>query len=238
MIVIEDLVVEVGGFRLEIPKLTIRDREYAIVMGPSGVGKTVFLYTIAGFIKPRRGRILVDGEDVTSYPPEKRCIPIVPQDYALFPHISVFGNIAYGLKARGYSGEAIREQVEWIASVLGIKHLLDRRPGSLSGGEKQRVALARALVVKPKLILLDEPFSALDPRLRSIARSFLRDVHSRIGFTAIHVTHSIVDALVLGDRIYYFESGRLVYSGTPREFIETGYGRRYIEEYYVLAKYL
>ena len=238
MIVVEDLVVKLGDFTLEIPRLEVRDREYLVVMGPSGVGKTVFLLTLAGFFTPMRGRILVNGRNITRYPPEKRGFTLIPQDYGLFPHMTVYENIAFGLEVRGFNKKDVRDRVEWIAEVLEIKNILGKKPRELSGGEQQRVALARALVVKPEIILLDEPFSNLDPRRRAGAREFIKELRKKLGFTAIHVTHDLVDAVELGDRIAYMEAGRLLGVYGVEEFLKSPYARPYIDNVKALVKFL
>ncbi|RLG75739.1 MAG: ABC transporter ATP-binding protein [Thermoprotei archaeon] len=230
MIAVEDLEVILGTFKLTIPYLEIGSGEYLVVMGPSGVGKTVFLYTLAGFLKPSKGRIVVDGADVTLKPPEERGFALIPQNYALFPHMTVYENVAYGLKVRGVDEGVIRRKVEEFAEILEIKSLLDRKPGQLSGGEQQRVALARALIIEPKLLLLDEPTASLDPRLRAKAREFLKDLHRRLGFTAIHVTHNLAEAVLLGDRVAYIEGGELRAVMRPEEFISSVWARPYVEE--------
>ena len=162
------------GFKLVDVCLEVAAGEYFVVLGPSGAGKTVLLQVIAGILQPDKGRVIIDGVDMTRAPPEKRNVGYVPQNYALFPHLTVLGNIAFGLKLRKMPEEEIKRKVEEVAEKLGIKHLLHRKPGTLSGGEAQRVALARALVIKPKILLLDEPLSAVDPVLRWELRDYLR----------------------------------------------------------------
>ncbi|MCD6095031.1 MAG: ATP-binding cassette domain-containing protein [Thermoprotei archaeon] len=238
MILIKDLVVKLGDFSLIIDYLEINDGEYFVVLGPSGVGKTVFLYTLMGFLKPLKGKIEVNGIDITYWPPEKRNFALIPQDFSLFPHMNVFGNIAYGLKIKGLSKDYIDRVVHEIASILEIEHILNRNVDSLSGGEKQRVALARALVVRPHVLLLDEPFANLDPRLRAKSRRFIKRIHERLRFTAIHVTHSIIDAILMADRVGYMKEGKFVIISHPKDFIKTEYARPYLDEILPLSEYL
>ncbi len=219
MIEIEELCVDMGEFRLDGVNLSVKEGEYMVVMGPSGAGKTLLLQAILGIVRPERGRILIDGKDVTSMPPEKRGLSYVPQDYALFPHMTVYDNIAFGLRIRGYDDSYIREKVGEITDVMGIANLLHRKPTTLSGGEKQRVALARALVVKPRALLLDEPLSALDKVTRSELQQFLRKLHSNMKFTAIHVTHDFLEASYLADRMAIIFDGKVVRTGTLEEII-------------------
>jgi len=230
MIVIENLEVRLGDFHLLIGRLEVRDREYLMVLGPSGVGKTILLHTLAGLMKPCKGHILVDGRNITNTPPEKRGFALIPQNYALFPNMSVYDNIAYGLRTHGVDEDDIRRTVTELADILEIKHLLRRKPNQLSGGEQQRVALARALAIKPRILLLDEPLANLDPRMRSKAREFLKNLHEELGFTALHVTHNIADAVYLGERIAYMEEGKLVTVLKPREFLMTEYAKPYVED--------
>ncbi len=227
---VEGLLVRLGGFELRVGRLEIKEGEYVVVMGPSGVGKTVLLHALAGFLKPERGRIVVDGVDVTRYPPERRGFALVPQGYGLWPHMSVFENIAYGLRVRGLRGEEVRERVLAVSRALNIEHLLDRRPSTLSGGEMQRVALARALVVNPRLVLLDEPLAGLDPGLRASSARFLREVHRRLSFTALHVTHSVVEAASLARRVIYMRGGRVLFDGPLDEFLRCRHAAPYLGE--------
>ena len=223
---IKGLWVELEEFRLCDVNLDIANGEYFVVLGPTGTGKTILLETIAGLHRPLKGRILLAGEDVTHAPPERRGIGFVYQDYALFPHLSVAGNIAFGLRLRGISRGDIEERVAAIGRLLDIEHLLHRMPGTLSGGEAQRVALARALVIEPRLLLLDEPLSALDPETREALQRELGRVHRELGTTTIHVTHDFEEAVALGDRIAVLKEdrvgdsrreGRIVQVGRPEE---------------------
>ncbi len=238
MILIKDLIVNLKDFTLTIPELSIDDGEYLVIMGPSGVGKTVLIHTLVGFIKPTKGSILVDGKDVTNEPPERRGLVLIPQDYGLFPHMNVFDNIAYGLKVRRLSNDVIKEKVLRIAEVLEISNVLSKYPHELSGGEQQRVALARALVVEPKVLLMDEPLSNLDPRLRIKSIEFIKRLRRRLGFTAIHITHNLLEALELGDRIAYIEGGKLKCVLSPMEFIRSRWGSEYLREFKLIRKYL
>ena len=238
MIELRGLLVRLGDFTLSVEGLRVQRGEYMVVLGPSGVGKTVLLLTLAGLITPEKGSIVINGVDVTRYPPERRGVALVPQGYALFPHMSVYDNIAYGLRVRGAPEQEVRVRIKEIAERLGITHLLHRKPLTLSGGEQQRVALARALVIEPELLLLDEPLSALDPRLRINAMKLLMGLHRELGFTAIHVTHNLVEALSLATRIAYMEKGRLIGVYEPRKFLETKHAVPYLEEYHTLKRFL
>jgi len=223
-----DLTLDLGCFRLDKASIRVGDGEYMVVIGPSGAGKTLLLECIAGLRKPASGRVFIDGVDVTFKPPEERMIAFVPQNYALWPHMTVWENIAFPLKHRGYSGGEAEDRVEWIAGELGIKKLLDRKPNTLSGGEQQRVALARALVWDPKAVLLDEPTSALDPSLRSTAWRLIRRLHEKLGFTAIHVTHDVTEAAALADEAAFMYNGRVIKQGSLDEVLATREAAEYM----------
>jgi len=214
---VRDLWVDLEEFHLRQIDLDIAAGEYFIVLGPTGAGKTVLLETIAGLHQPCKGHIMLDAEDVTDVPPERRGIGFVYQDYMLFPHLNVAGNIAFGLKLRRMDREVVEERLAGIGQLLGIDHLLHRKPGTLSGGEQQRVALARALVVEPQLLLLDEPLSALDPEMREGLQRELARLHRELGTTTIHVTHDFEEAVALGDHIAVVNEGRVMQVGSPEE---------------------
>ncbi len=206
-------------FKIKDVNLDVRGGEYFVVMGPTGAGKTLLLQLIAGIHYPDSGRIILDDADITYLEPEKRSIGYVPQNYALFPHMSVSENIAYGLRVRGYSKAEVDAVVKELSEELGISSLLDRKISTLSGGEQQRVALARALAIKPKLLLLDEPLSALDSETREEIRDYLKKIRKLIGFTAIHVTHDFIEAADLGDRMAVMFGGEILQVGEPSEVI-------------------
>ena len=204
-------------FRLREISFDVSEGEHFIILGPSGAGKTVLLEIIAGIIEPDAGRVLLNGEDITHWPPERRGLAYIPQNYALFPHMSVFDNIAFGLKLRRVPRAEIERKVKEIAGVLGIAHLLHRKPKTLSGGESQRVAIARALVVEPELLLMDEPFANLDVQTRAKLLGEMKRWKRELGFTALHVTHSFEEAVSLGDRVGVMLDGRLVQTGSVRD---------------------
>jgi len=197
--------------------LSVNEGEFLVLLGPSGCGKTTLLRVIAGLEKPTAGDVLIGGQVVTDLPPRDRQIGMVFQSYALYPHMSVFDNIAFPLKAQRAPTGEIKRKVEWAASILGIEKLLDRKPRQLSGGERQRVALARALVKEPAVLLLDEPLSNLDAKLRASARDELQRFQRSLGITTIFVTHDQVEAMGLGDRIAVMHQGRVRQIGTPQE---------------------
>ncbi|RLF14366.1 MAG: ABC transporter ATP-binding protein [Thermoprotei archaeon] len=197
--------------------LDINHGEFMVLVGPSGCGKTTLLRLIAGLEVPDHGRILFDGEDVTDLPPYKRDTGMVFQNYALWPHMTVFENIAYGLRIRKVPRNEIKKRVKWALELVKLEGLEDRYPHELSGGQQQRVALARALVVQPKVLLLDEPLSNLDAKLRVEMREEIRRLQKELGITTIYVTHDQEEALTIADRIAVMNMGQIIQVGTPYE---------------------
>jgi len=216
-----NLVAHYGTFALKDISLEVRDGEVFVLLGPSGAGKTLFIETVLGIKPPDRGRILLDGRDISREQPERRGFSYLPQDLALFPHLSVFENIAFALRVRRVGAKAIEEHVGRIARTLGIEHLLDRPDiRSLSGGEKQRAALARALVVEPRALFLDEPFSALDPATKRQLHAEFGRVWRDLGLTVVLVTHDQEEAASLADRLAIIMGGRIVQRGSPAEVFD------------------
>ena len=210
MIRAENISFRVGTFRLQGLNLEIAKGEYFVLLGPPGAGKTIFLECLCGLKKVESGRIHIDQQDVTHLEPRTRGIGYVPQDYALFPHLSVEQNIAFGLRAHGYSDLKVDET----ADLLGIRRLLSRRIDGLSGGEKQRVALARALILKPRILLLDEPVCALDEVTRQEVCAQLLAIQRRLGLTTIHVSHNLEEAFSVADRAAILHDGILQQVGS------------------------
>jgi ABC-type Fe3+/spermidine/putrescine transport system ATPase subunit len=208
-----------GDFQLQDIDLNIGKGEYFIILGPTGAGKTVLLEAIAGLHSILSGEIWVDSREVSRLKPEKRGIGIVYQDQALFPHLSVQDNIAFGLKLRKCPKQEIEAKIAAASELLGLSHLLHRKPETLSGGESQRVALARALVMEPDVLLLDEPLSALDPETRERLQQELERVHHSLKVTILHVTHDFEEAIALGERVAVLNEGRIVQVGTPQEIL-------------------
>lgn len=200
--------------------LEVRRGEFLALLGPSGCGKTTLLRLIAGFETPDEGSVAIAGQDMAGVPPYRRPVNTVFQNYALFPHMTVEANVAFGLRMRGDSRERIRKKVAWALELVGLLGLERRFPHQLSGGQKQRVALARALVLEPLVLLLDEPLSALDARLRQELRVELMQLQRRLGTTFIFVTHDQEEALVMSDRIAVMREGRLEQVGLPDEVYE------------------
>ncbi|MEE9121045.1 MAG: ABC transporter ATP-binding protein [Syntrophobacteria bacterium] len=197
--------------------LTTREGEFLVLLGPSGCGKTTLLRMIAGLERPSAGEVLIDDHVVNELPPRVRKIAMVFQNYALYPHMTVFKNIVFPLKAQRVPKDQWKEKVVTAASMFGIEKLLNRKPRELSGGERQRVALARAMVREPTVFLFDEPLSNLDAKLRHSARYELKRFQEEIGITTIYVTHDQVEAMGLGDRIAIMSQGTIRQIGTPHE---------------------
>jgi putative spermidine/putrescine transport system ATP-binding protein len=200
--------------------LEVGDGEFFAMLGPSGSGKTTVLRLIAGFETPTAGRVHLGGRDVTTDPPFDRDVNTVFQDYALFPHMSVLDNVAYGLMVKGVAKSARRSQAREALATMRLAGMDDRRPGQLSGGQRQRVALARALVNHPKVLLLDEPLGALDLKLREQMQLELKSIQREVGVTFLFVTHDQEEALTMSDRIAVFNDGAVEQVGTPTEVYE------------------
>ncbi len=211
-----------GGFTA-IPDLNLKIEPGQLVtlLGPSGCGKTTTLRMLAGLETPTAGSILIGGQDVTRLPPNRRDVTMVFQSYALFPHMTVLANIAYGLESGGMKPAEAREQAAQGLELVGLSGRGDRLPSELSGGQQQRVAVARALVLEPQVLLLDEPLSNLDARLRRHVRTEIRELQQRLGFTAVYVTHDQDEALAVSDRIVVMKDGHIAQDGAPRDLYET-----------------
>lgn len=219
MITYDNVEVRFGDFTaIHDLNLTIEEGEFFTLLGPSGCGKTTILRALAGFVTPSRGRIHIAGKDVTSLPSDKRDIGMVFQNYALFPSMTVWENIAFGLKVAGLTGDVIRQRVTDIAAEVELTtEQLERGIAELSGGQQQRVAIARAMVMRPKIMLLDEPLSNLDAKLRHQMRIQLKQLQSHFGITSVYVTHDQDEALAMSDRIAVIHEGRIEQVGTPQE---------------------
>lgn len=229
---VENLSIRLGEFDLREISFEVQTGEYFVLLGPTGTGKTVLIECIAGLHRPRSGQIILNGRNVTNLPPEERGIAYVPQDYALFPNLTAFENIAFGLRVRKLPDEKVRERVLELAEWLGIIYLLDRLPLTLSGGEKQRVALARALAVEPQILLLDEPLAAVDEQTRERLCRELKTIQRQTGATFVHVSHNFEETLAVADQVGVMSFaeetedrvqgtrlriGRLLQVGTPEE---------------------
>ncbi len=200
--------------------LDIRRNEFFALLGPSGCGKTTLLRLLAGFETPDEGRILLDGEDIGALPPYLRPVNMMFQSYALFPHLSVAGNVAFGLKQEALPREERKQRVAEMLAMMRMDEFADRKPHQLSGGQRQRVALARALVKRPKVFLLDEPLAALDKKLRTQTQLELRELQKKLGVTFVIVTHDQEEAMTMADRIAVMNGGRLAQVAAPREIYE------------------
>ena len=216
MIRTEEISFHIGTFKLQRLSINIVKGEYFILLGPPGSGKTIFLECLCGLKRISSGQIYIDGHNVTNLEPRTRGIGYVPQDYALFPHLSVEQNIAFGIRVHGYSETKVTETME----MLGIRGLLSRQIQGLSGGEKQRVALARALVLQPKILLLDEPVSALDEVTRQEVCAQLLEIQRQLGLTTIHVSHNLEEAFSVADRAAILKDGTLLQVGTLDELLD------------------
>jgi iron(III) transport system ATP-binding protein len=207
--------------------LTVADGEIVVLLGPSGCGKTTLLRAVAGLERPDHGRILIDdqvvfsGQPFINRPPERRPVGMVFQQYALWPHMSVFQNVAYPLQARKVRRAEVKERVMAVLRPVGIEELADQHPGRISGGQQQRVALARAVVAGDRMVLFDEPLSNVDAKVRDRLRIELLEMHARMGFAALYVTHDQSEAMALANRIAVLSTGRIVQLGTPREVYDS-----------------
>jgi len=220
-VTIEKVVKKFGSFQaLGGVSLSIQSGEFFTLLGPSGCGKTTLLRCTAGFERPTSGRILFNDADMTLIPPWEKNIGFVFQNYALWPNKSVYANIAYGLEIRKKSASFIREKVQWALELLGLPGIGDKMPEQLSGGQQQRVAIARALVIDPTILLLDEPLSNLDAKLRISLRFQIREIQKKLKITAIYVTHDQEEALEISDRIAVMNAGSVLQIGTPEDIYE------------------
>ena len=211
-----------GGTKaLDEIDLSIKDRELMVILGPSGCGKSTLLRIVAGLEKASDGRVFIDEQDVTEQEPGTRDIAMVFQNYALYPHMTVFKNIAYGLKNRKISSDEINRRVKEVAETLQIEEYLDRKPSQLSGGQRQRVAMGRAIARNPKVFLFDEPLSNLDAKLRIQVRLEISRLQSELGVTSLYVTHDQVEAMTLGHRLVLMNEGRIEQIGEPLQVYES-----------------
>ncbi len=220
MITVEDLNISLPGFNLIDINMSIREKEFFILMGPTGAGKTVLLEAIAGLAPIKSGKILIGEKDITRLPPEKRGVSIVYQDYALFPHLTVLENISYGLHFHRIDKTKAEKGLNRLFEILNLSHLKERLPINLSGGEKQRVALARALIVEPRVLLLDEPLSALDPGFREEVRNAIKALHQSSITTFLMVTHDFAEVLSLAGRAAVMNKGLIEQIGDVTEIFE------------------
>ncbi|MTV49199.1 ATP-binding cassette domain-containing protein [Heliobacillus mobilis] len=215
---VQDLSLRVGSFTLQEVSVQVHKGDYVVVVGPTGSGKTLLLEAIAGLIPLQEGRIIYDGRDITEESPESRHFGFAYQDSLLYPHLTVRENILFSAAVRGQADSPlIRQRLAELAEAMAIQPLLERRPGPLSGGERQRVSLARALLLRPSLLLLDEPLSALDPQTRAGLQKLLRKIHRDDEVTLIHVTHDFSEAIHLGTKMLLLKDGRVLQYGAPKE---------------------
>lgn len=218
MIEVKDVSIKYGSFTaVNNVSFTVSDGEFFTLLGPSGCGKTTTLRAISGFEKISSGEILLDGKDISPLSPEEREIGFVFQNYALFPSMTVFDNIAFGLKIRHLKKDSVAEKVRSIAELIGITEHLNKRISQISGGQQQRVAIARALVLNPRLLLMDEPLSNLDAKLRVSMRGEIKRIQKELGIVAVYVTHDQEEAMAISDHIAVFNKGVIEQIGTPQE---------------------
>lgn len=217
MLEVKDLCVQFGTFSLRDITFDVQDGEYFVLLGPTGAGKTMLLESIAGLKPVRSGQVWINGRDVTSFSIEKRKIGFFHQDYIVYPHLSVRDNISFGTMYRYKTRQEIDQAVERAVELLGIEHLLQKRPTSLSGGETQKITLARAIAIKPDLLLLDEPLSAVDVETKHTYERELSELHKRLKLPTIHVTHDFEEAIALGDRMAVMSEGQILQIGTPQQ---------------------
>lgn len=211
---------EGGNVAVQNVNVEINDKEFVVLVGPSGCGKSTVLRMIAGLEEITSGEIYIDGKIVNNIPPKDRDIAMVFQNYALYPHMSVFENIAFGLKLRKYDKNEIKQRVEEAAAILSLQDYLQRKPRQLSGGQRQRVAVGRAIVRKPKVFLFDEPLSNLDAKLRVQMRTEISKLHKNLGATMIYVTHDQTEAMTMGDKIVILKDGEVQQTGKPMELYD------------------
>ncbi len=219
-----------GVLAVDNVSFDIRDGEYLTMLGPSGCGKTTTLRVIGGFEYPDSGAVLLDGTDITEQPPYRRDINMMFQDFALFPHMTAAENIGYGLKIAGVARRDIETRVGQMLELIELPQMGRRKPSQLSVGQRQRVALARALINRPRILLLDEPMSALDARLKESMQVELRHIHDRVGITFVMVTHDQTEAMIMSDRILVMRAGRIEQIGSPTELYDKP-GTAYVAEF-------
>jgi sulfate transport system ATP-binding protein len=221
MISVQGVSKRFGDFvALDDVSLEVPDGSLTALLGPSGSGKSTLLRIIGGLEAPNAGRVLIEGEDVTRVPPQRRGIGFVFQHYAAFRHMTVRDNVAFGLKVRKQSKERVRDRTDELLGIVGLAGYAERYPNQLSGGQRQRMALARALAVQPRLLLLDEPFGALDAKVRAELREWLRRLHEEVAVTTLIVTHDQEEAMSIADRIAVMDNARIAQVGAPRELYD------------------
>lgn len=216
-ICVEDLSKKWKNFSIHDVSLRVANGEYFVILGPTGAGKTLLIELLAGFHKLDSGKIWISDVDVTAFPPERRGIGFVPQEYTLFPHMTVAQNVEFGLKMRNIQQSERKKIVKEMLEFMELSNMCDRLPMTLSGGEEQKTALARALIIKPEILLLDEPLSALDVNTQKKMRNELRKLHEEMRITTIHVTHNQVEAIILADHLAIMKDGTIIQTGSPEQ---------------------